>query len=149
MYWSQYFWFSSCVLPEATRMIVIFIHTAWMYLFESHHPKRINVRLRKTVSRHLFSPVSVHVGRTLLWVVWPDNISFWFILGRTPTGLLWPIWFAWWPWSLSYLSMGGTRSGVFWPKGCCWLVEGGTPLLRVFWPKFLCLKNKIFASYSS
>ena len=27
---------------------------------------------------------------------------------------------------------GGTRSGVFWPESCYWLVEGGTSLLGVF-----------------
>ena len=42
---------------------------------------------------------------------------------------------------LSFLSMGGICSRVFWPKGFTWQVKGGIPLLGVFWLKFPCTKN--------
>ena len=42
------------------------------------------------------------------------------------------------------MSMGGTRSGVFWPKACCWLVGVEGYCWECFYPRYLVPRTVIF-----
>ena len=64
-----------------TRTIVIFFLFTWMHLKKETKKNKFEVARDNILSP--FSPVSLHVGETLLWLVWPDSFGFWLVLGRT------------------------------------------------------------------
>ena len=81
---SQYFWSSSCVLPEALEWLPSLFSPHGCTSFLISFPWKNKSEGAKDNVLSLFSPVSVHVDKTLLSIFWPHTFGSWLALGRTP-----------------------------------------------------------------
>ena len=75
-------------IPQWTEASISCLHLLH-FTSSFHYPERISLRLQEAMCCH---SVSLQESKTLLWVVWPCCSGFWLILGRIPTGVLWPVW---------------------------------------------------------
>lgn len=146
---SQYFWSSSCVLPKALEWLPSPFSPRGEHLFQFHFPERISLRVQKTMYCHPFPQWQCMLTELYFEYFGLIPLALDLYWAEPQVGVLWHVGLVWWTWSsLSPLSIGRFCSGVFWPKGCSWLVGWSliTSLLGVFWSKSVTLHEDLWYS---